>query len=152
MYFEQGRNGAAWFYWIAGLSLINSVIALVGGGIEFALGLSITRIADVVAVRQAAIDGGPTAIIIAACFDAVVLGLVMLCGWLSQKRILFIFAMGMFLYLLDGLLSLLFMDIVSIAIHAFAIWSMWAGFSAYRKLNALERQLSMPELSEGLPG
>ena len=149
-YFEQGRNGAAWFYWIAGLSLVNSAVALSGGNIGFALGLGVTTIADAVALAEAQGEVGSNALVIAGCFDAIVLGMVALCGWLSQKRILFVFALGMVLYFLDGLIFLLWMDVISIGIHAFALWCMWTGFSAYRKLNALERQLSMPTAADGM--
>ena len=51
--FQQGANGANWFYWIAGLSLINSVITLVGGKISFVLGLAVTGITDQMAMRCA---------------------------------------------------------------------------------------------------
>ena len=48
----------------------------------------------------------------------------------------------MVLYLLDGLLCLLLGSILCIAIHAFALWSMWTGFAAYRQLNVLERRMA----------
>ena len=141
--FERGKNGAGWFYWVAALSLINSVIMLSGGDFGFALGLGVTLFADALAVNVPAEGNKLMPIVIAAVFDAVVLGMVALCGWLSQKRILPIFALGMFLYFLDGLIFVfLAFDIVSIGIHAFALFSMWNGFLAYRQLNQLERQLS----------
>src|SRR5207253_1864194 len=40
---RQRRNGAQWFYWIAGLSLINAAIALAGQEWRFILGLGVTR-------------------------------------------------------------------------------------------------------------
>ena len=43
---QQGRAGASWFYWVGGLSLVNSAIMLFGGGITFVFGLGITSIAD----------------------------------------------------------------------------------------------------------
>jgi hypothetical protein len=69
------------------------------------------------------------------------LGLLVLCGKLSQRRVLPIYALGMGLYFMDGLLSLLLGSIVSIVIHGYALWSMWRGFWAFRKLNRLESQL-----------
>ena len=38
----QLKSGASWFYWIAGLSLINSIAAVSGGSWRFILGLGIT--------------------------------------------------------------------------------------------------------------
>jgi len=142
--FQRGKNGAAWFYWIAILSLINTVVALAGGGIMFALGLDITMITDTIAAQIALQPGGNmTVLIVALVFDAIMLGLLILCGRLSQRRMLWVYALGMGLYLLDGLLSLMLRDMVSIAIHAYALWSMWSGFSADRQLNELEHRMLM---------
>ena len=82
----------------------------------------------------------------ALAFDATILGLFVFCGYLSQKRVLPVFAMGMAIYLLDGVLSFLllgFSDVIGLAIHGYALWSMWSGFLAYRQLNILERQIMM---------
>jgi hypothetical protein len=144
--FTRGKNGAAWFYWIAVLSLINSAMVLSQGGITFALGLTVTMIADLMAARAALKPDGDTAAIAAAIiFDAVILGLFALCGRLSQRRMLWIYALGMLLYLLDGLLCLAIGMKgglrMSLLIHGYALWSMWSGFWAYRQLNVLERQM-----------
>jgi hypothetical protein len=142
--FNRGKNGAAWFYWIAGLSVINTLMVLSGGGHRFALGLVVTMIADSIGAAIALKPGGNMAALGAAgAFDAVVLGLVVCCGRLSQRRVLPVFAVGMGFYLLDGLLSLLLGGIVGIAIHAYALWSMARGFAAFRQLNALEQRLLM---------
>jgi hypothetical protein len=140
--FMVGKNGAAWFYWIAVLSLINTVIALSQGGIMFALGLDLMMITDTIAANIALQPGGNLAVLgVALVFDAVVLGLLVLCGRLAQRRVLSVFAFGMGLYFLDGLLSLMLGSIVSIMIHAYALWSMWRGFWAFRQLNRLETRL-----------
>ena len=140
--FVRGKNGAAWFYWIAVLSLINTVVAVSGGGIMFALGLDITMITDTIATEVALKPGGNMIVLIVALvFDAIMLGLLVLCGRLSQRRMLFVYALGMGLYLLDGILSLMLGSVVSIAIHGYALWSMWSGFAAYRQLNALEHRM-----------
>ena len=62
-------------------------------------------------------------------------------GWLSRKRLLWIFGIGMFLYLLDGLLYLLIGDYLSGAFHGYALYSMFTGFNAYRQLNKVESAL-----------
>jgi hypothetical protein len=145
--FLRGKNGAAWFYWIAGLSLINTILVLTHAGLSFALGLVITMIPDNIAAEIAFKPGGNKAALGGAlAFDAAILGLFVLCGYLSQRRILPVFALGMVIYLLDGLLSFLLLgisDFVGLAIHAYALWSMWSGFLAYRQLNTLERHIMM---------
>jgi hypothetical protein len=110
----------------------------------FAVGLGVTMVADAIGAGIAKQDGAPVAVLaVIGAFDIGVLALLVLCGWLSQKRVLPVFALGMFLYLLDGLLCFWMGRVACIVIHAFALWSMWAGFLAYRRLNALERQLLM---------
>ena len=142
--FHRGKNGAAWFYWIAALSVINTIMVLSNGGRTFALGLVVTMIADSVAAAIALKPGGNLAVLaVVGAFDVVVLALVIFCGWLSQRRNLPAYGIGMGLYLIDGLLCLLLGSIVGIAIHAYALWSMWSGFAAYRRLNLLEQQMLM---------
>ncbi len=143
--FERGKNGAAWFYWIAGLSLINTVMVLSQGGLAFALGLNITMIPDSIAADVALKPGGNlTVLAVALVFDAVILGLFVFCGYLSQRRVLSIFALGMAIYLLDGVIGFVLMgfnDLMGIGIHVFALWSMWSGFTAFRELNLLEQRM-----------
>lgn len=38
---KRANSGAGWFFWIAGLSVVNSAISLLGGGWSFVLGLGI---------------------------------------------------------------------------------------------------------------
>ncbi|NUM52617.1 MAG: hypothetical protein HUU46_03135 [Candidatus Hydrogenedentes bacterium] len=141
---QTGDNGANWFYWVAGLSLVNTGINLFGGGIYFVVGLGVTLIVDVFTME--AVNQEPE---IAVAARAISIGFtlfvaVVLCGfgWLSRKRILPIFAVGMVLYVLDGLLFVLFQDWMSVAFHAFALYSMIGGFMAYRQLNILQREIA----------
>ena len=46
---QTGKNGANWFYWIAGLSLVNTAMAHGGADRHFIIGLSITAIVDAIA-------------------------------------------------------------------------------------------------------
>ena len=64
--FHRGKSGAAWFYWIAVLSLINTVVVLSDGGIMFALGLTVTMITDTIAASIALKPGGNMTILVAA--------------------------------------------------------------------------------------
>jgi hypothetical protein len=137
----QGQSGANWFYWVAGLSLVNSVIALVGGGVSFVVGLGVTGIADAIAFHIAKENPEMSLIAKGGAFgfsllaSAVVVGF----GWMSNKRIIPIFALGMALYLLDGLLYVLLQQWMCVAFHAFALFSMLQGLIAYRKLSAILR-------------
>lgn len=135
------RRGANWFYWIAALSLVNSVIMLMGGNVHFVIGLGVTAIIDAVAsaIGEENADIATITKLGAFAMDLVVAGVVVLFGWLANRRITAIFALGMALYLMDGLIFVLFQDWMSVGFHAFALFCMWSGFSAVRELNRLER-------------
>ena len=145
---HAGTSGAGWFFWIAALSLINSVILLSGGDRHFVVGLGVTSVAD--AVARGVADQNPevagVAKGIAFGFSLFVAAVVCLFGWLSRRPILPIFVVGMILYLLDGLIYVMFGDWMSVGFHAFVLFGMWNGFNAYRQMKAmkaiLEQQLA----------
>ena len=58
------KGGASNFYWIGGLSIINSFILLVGGNWSFFIGLGVTQLIDGVARVIAQNVGGNAATII----------------------------------------------------------------------------------------
>ena len=141
---QGGQRGANWFFWVSGLSLVNSVILLTGGQTFFVIGLGVTLVADAIAtgVAQQNPEIATAVKVFAAGFDLLVALVVAAFGWLARKRFLAVFAVGMALYLLDGLfLFVLFQDWMSVAFHAFALFCMWKGFNAYRQLGALDRAL-----------
>lgn len=147
---QRGWNGANWFFWIAGLSLVNSVILLSGSDTHFVIGLGVTLVADVIAKVAAEHhpEAGTLLKALAFGFDLVVLLGVVLVGWLARNRYQVIYALGMILYLLDGLIYVLVQDWMSFGFHVFALFCMWSGFTSFRQLNALERELTYPSLAE----
>lgn len=42
------KGGANWFYWIAGLSIINTLIIFFNGDVNFIVGLGLTQIIDAI--------------------------------------------------------------------------------------------------------
>ena len=139
----QVASGANWFFWIAGLSLVNSVVFLVGGSWSFIVGLGITQLVDAVVVAATA-NGGPAAVIlrfVAFGLDVVVAGVFVLVGWLARKHKVWAFVVGIVLYLADGLLFLVFSDWKSVAFHAFALLFIVVGLLALKKLPAPPSQV-----------
>jgi hypothetical protein len=138
------ETGANWFYWVAGLSAVNSVLMHVGADWTFIVGLATTLIVDGIAagVRQNDPALTPITIGIAVVINAVILGLVALTGWLSSQGWRSVMAVGMGLYLLDGIIFLMFGDFLSAGFHGFALWNMWNGFSAAGELEGLEAELT----------
>lgn len=140
---QAGNAGANWFFWIAGLSLVNTAMAHGGADRHFIVGLAITAVVDAIAqeIGKQQADAATLAMGIAVGFSVCVAAVVVLFGWLSRRRLIWLFAVGMALYLLDGLLYLLLGDILSAAFHGYALYCMYRGFAAFRQMAQLEAAL-----------
>lgn len=147
------RSGANWFYWIAGLSVVNTVIQMMGSDRSFIVGLGITQVVDAIAkgVAEGAGGGsiGTVLRVLGLGLDVVVVGVFVLFGWQAGKKHGWAFVVGMVLYGLDGLLFLLLQDWLSAGFHAFALFGLWSGFSALRKLRAAQVQLGIAPITPG---
>jgi hypothetical protein len=136
-------TGANWFYWIAGLSLVNSFILLVEGNWQFFVGLGITQVVNYVAleVGKQSPDSLPICKIVAGVFTCIAAAVFATFGMGGRRRLTWVFICGMLLYALDGLLYLTVFDAIdlkSFGFHIFALVGIFGGFSACRQLNALD--------------
>ncbi len=127
----QLKSGASWFYWIAGLSLINSLIALGGFNWGFILGLGITQVFDAIASEFQSLGK-----VVALGLDLLVIGLFVMFGIFANKGHSWAFIVGMILYALDSLIALLGQDWLALGFHGFALFCLFRGFSACRELKA----------------
>lgn len=152
VFMHQGKNGAKWFYWIAGLSVVNALIMIVGGGVSLVFGLGVTFIGGAIAegAAQQAPENAGIARVIGFGFTLFMALIFCGFGWLANKRFQPVYFIGMVLYLLDGLLFLPLGMWMSTAFHAYALYIMWSGFQAYRNLAVLERQLMDPMHPAGM--
>ena len=142
---NQFKAGADWFFWIAGLSLINSIVILSGNDWGFIIGLGITQIVDFLGS-----EFGLAGKIIAFCFDLITAGIFVGFGFLARKRYTWAFVIGMILYALDGLIFLLGPDLLSIGFHLLALFFIFNGLKANLKLREIEQQ-STPPLTVNTP-
>jgi hypothetical protein len=126
------KSGARWFYWVAGLSLVNTAAAFTGGHMHFVVGLGITQVVDLVA-RKA----GAAATLPALVIDVMIAGAFLVLGLWSSRCNQFAFGAGMLLYAADGALLLLAHDWLSVAFHGLALFYMYRGFAAARQLRGL---------------
>lgn len=135
---QKYKSGVQWFYWIAALTLVTSLISLAGGGWRFFLSLGITQLIDAIAVEAAASLGNATKII-AIVLDIFAIAVFAAVGWLSSKRQMWAYVVGMVLFLLDGLVSLLFGDWLGVVVHVIVLFVMFRAFRSGLDLSALER-------------
>ena len=140
------KGGANWFYWISGLSVINSIVYMSGSEWSFLAGLGITQIAEAL-VDVAIEQGAPSAMkVIALGFSLAAVVVFGLFGYYSGKRYSTVFLIGIVLYALDGLLLLVLGVFPSAGFHAFALFFMIRGFLASRELNAYEKGRAFQQL------
>jgi len=136
---QRARSGANWFYWIAALSLITSVLSLSGSGWRFFLSLGSTQIIDALASGIAQ-ELGEAAKVIGFVLDIFITGVFAGLAWLAGKKHLWAYIVGMVLFGLDGLLLFLVQDWISAIFHAVVIYWIFRGFRSAQQLATLERE------------
>lgn len=133
---NQFRSGTNWFWWIAGLSIVNSLIVLSGSNWNFVVGLGLTQVVDGVAgaLAEEFADIGTIVKVAGLLIDVAIAGLFVLLGFLARKHFAWAFIIGMVLYGLDGLIFLLVQSWLNIGFHAFALVGIYNGLKALKTL------------------
>jgi len=138
---QRYKSGLNWFYWIAGLTIITSVISLAGGGWGFLISLGSTQIID--GFAKGLSEGfGESTKIIAFVLDLIVSGAFVGFGLLAAKKQLWAYVVGMVVFLLDGLVSLAFQDLLGAIAHAVVLFFLFRGYQAGRELVSLESRMA----------
>jgi hypothetical protein len=139
---NQVKKGANWFYWIAGASLVNTIIILFNGTLSLVVGLGIIQIVSGIAVAIEHQTGMATsakagAFLLNAAISSVFVAL----GYFAGKGMVWAFIVGIAFYFFDGLIFLLFGDILSIGFHCFALFFIVRGFLAAKNLKKLRQTI-----------
>jgi hypothetical protein len=116
---QRMEGGASWFYWIAGLSLVNTVTGAIGSSWGFVIGLGFTQVEAGWALSLGSV------------------GLFALLGWLARKPSIAAFWIGIVLFGLDTLIFLVAGDWVGVAFHGLALYFLWTGLKAAREMKKL---------------
>lgn len=138
---SRHMGGATWFYWIAALSLINSVVILLGSEWSFIIGLGVTQFVDGVATAVSQGAGPEAAPIIKAtafAVDFIIAAFFVVFGIFAVKRQSWAYIMGIVLYAADAVLFLFAGDMLSIAFHGFALACIVNGLLAARQMDRSE--------------
>jgi len=128
----QARRGSAWFYWIAGLSLVNSIVISSGGSWSFVLGLGLTAGVDYIA-RDATGSG----LVMAWAFNVVVCAVFVLFGYFARQERRWAYLAGIAAYAADGVLVIAARDWLAVAVHVLGLFFIWGGLSALTKRHKL---------------
>jgi hypothetical protein len=130
----QFRSGANWFFWIAGMSLVNSLVGLFGGHWGFVIGLGVTQVIGAVLTSG---DGDVGSRLLGPLLTAAVAGVFIACGHFAREGRRAAFIAGMLLYVLDSLIFVLIRDVLAVAFHAFALYCLIKGMRAKDQLDSL---------------
>ena len=136
------RRGAGWFLTIAILSGANSLLQIFDAKIRFIFGLGITQMLDAIGPR-----GRGEWMFLTIVLDGTFLVMLILCSKWAKAGSQGAFLAGMIAYALDGVLLLLFSMWLDAAVHAYALWMIWQGYSAARELAQIQ-QAAQPGLSQ----
>ncbi len=137
------KNAIGWFYWIAGLSFLNSLLAAFNANFSFTIGLGITQFIDAVAILITKRLGTNShlltifSLIISLLFS----GLFVLFGYLGNKRKKGAIITGAVIYILDGILALVLGLYLDGLFHALALVGI---FSGLKMLDGKKQDPSIP--------
>lgn len=133
--YKRIASGGNWFYWIAGLSIVNSLIVLFNGKMSFVAGLAATQFID-----GGIQELGPKAAIILLPINLIIAGIYVMFGYFACRRAMWAFIAGIVCYSLDTLLFLMVMDLFPLAFHAYALFWIVGGLKALNLSKKLEAQ------------
>ena len=135
---RRAKGGINWFYWVAGLSIINTIIFLAGRTPNFFLGLGVTQLVDgyTAAVANGA-EIAPLMHWVAGAMDILLASVFLLFGYRGQRSYRNWIVAGIVLYTLDGMVFLFFSVWLGVAFHAFVIYSLVRGLRAMDELNRM---------------
>ena len=127
---HQLKSGADWFYWIAGLTIINTITYILNYDWSFINGLAITQIIDAIAY-----DFTGTLKATFVMLDVFIASIFVYLGYCAGKRKKWAFISGMIIYTLDALIFLFFKDFLSVGFHIMALYGIYGGLKAGKHIN-----------------
>ncbi|MEM9160171.1 MAG: hypothetical protein AAGB46_14090 [Verrucomicrobiota bacterium] len=134
------KKQASWFYWIAGLSLVNTIAIASGADFAFIMGLGITQIIDAIGFTLAE-EGVAFASTATTIISLIICGLYGAIGYMAINQSKVAHLVGIILYSLDTLIFLVFFDIMPLAFHGLALFFLFKGFQTQKDIKAVQEAL-----------
>ena len=131
---RQIKSGANWFFWIAGMSIVNTVAYRLGLQVTFLIGLASTTFVEGFGVAAADYlhDSATLVLALTLVGEVLITGIFVVLGVLARKGLKWAFIVGLILYALDAVLWLVFGDYLPAAFH---LWGLYGIYSGLRALN-----------------
>lgn len=124
---NQLSSTASWFYWIAGLSFINTLLVAFDKGMYFFLGLGITQLVDGIIIAlfgQYHFSG--------YIINTLITGLFVFFGVMFVRRNQWALITGMILYGFDSIIFLMTASWLAFAFHLFVLYKLRNGYITLR--------------------
>ncbi len=116
-------SSARWFWWIAGLSLVNLFLFYSGSNTSFVVGLGMTAVVSAVFTDPKALG---------LILSALIIGYYGVTGYFALREKLWAFYVGLVVYVIDAVIYAFFEDWMPVAFHAYVIFHLFKGISALR--------------------
>ncbi len=140
------KNGANNFYWIAALSVVNSLVLEFGGNSYFVVGLASTLFVDGIFLELA--KGFPDATIfiklIGLAISVFIALIFVFFGFFANKGKRWAFIIGMVFYAIDTLIMLAFQEWMGLIFHGLFLFGLFSGIRALGELQKLSPQAQRP--------
>jgi len=143
------KSGANWFYWIAGLTIVTSIISFGGGNWRFLISLGTTQVIDGLA-DAFSVELGAAPKVIALVLDLILTAVFVVFGVLANKKFLWAYILGMAVFVFDGVVSLLVQDWIGVIAHVVVVIFMVPGFMAGRKLVEIEQAMAQSQAAPSI--
>ncbi len=130
---RQHRNGSGWFFWIAGLSLVNIIMAIINGSWGFVFGLGTAEIIYYIS-RELSYELGNLVLTAGIALSLLIIGVFAILGLWSRKGKGWCFVLGFILYSLDTLLLAFLGDYMGALFHLYPLYCIFKGLQANKGL------------------
>ena len=129
---NQVKSGANWFYWIAGMSIINSIAYRLGLEITFLIGLTGTAFVEGIGIgiSQQLPESANLIMAVALVAEILVASIFVLIGALARKGLRWAFILGLVFYVLDAVIWLAFREWLPAAFHLLGLFGILSGLRA----------------------
>jgi zinc transporter ZupT len=133
---------SSWFFIIAVLSVVNSIIVLTGSHWNFIVGLGTTQVIDGIiagVTKESTGVGAGVFAAIALMINVIIAGIYVALGIFARKRHNWAYITGMVLYGLDGVIFLFVAAWLNVAFHGFILFSLFNGIKVCKQSGAMEK-------------
>ncbi|HEY9685642.1 MAG TPA: hypothetical protein V6C52_01565 [Coleofasciculaceae cyanobacterium] len=124
------QSQGSWFFWIAGLSVVNSIGSLLHLDMAFVVGLGFSLI-----LGSLAAELGEAWSAIAITLNLAIIGFFAAMGYFAIQGGRWAFMLGILIYALDAIALVLLQDWFMVAFHGYVLFQLGAGLAVCFKQN-----------------